>query len=85
MKKIDKDRQKTKKFKLKVTSFECIVIKCLLQNTNKPFVKLEKTFDIINKIHLKKCHTERDSMVKHLAREYANVTRSQIKIYIRFL
>ena len=83
MKKTDKDRQRAKRFKLKVTNFEGIVIKRLMNNTNKPFVKLEEIFDIVHEIHLKKGHTGRDAMVKHLAGEYANITRSQVEIYLK--
>lgn len=52
MKKTDKDRQRAKRFKLKVTNFEGIVIKRLMNNTNKPFVKLEEIFDIVHEVHL---------------------------------
>ena len=54
MRKTDKDRQRAKRFKLKVTNFEGIVIKRLMNNTNKPFVKLEEIFDIVHEVHLKK-------------------------------
>ena len=83
MKKTDKDRQRSNRFKLKVTNFEGIVIKLLMNNTNKPFVKLDEIFDIVHEVHLKKGHTGRDSMVKHLAGEYANITRSQVEIYLK--
>ena len=52
MKKTDKDRQRAKRFKLKVTNFDGIVIKRLMNNTNKPFVKLEEIFDIVHEVHL---------------------------------
>ena len=65
MKKTDKDRQRAKRFKLQVTNLNGIVIKHFINNTNKPFVKLEEIFDIVHEVHLKKGHTGRDSMVKH--------------------
>ena len=51
IKKTDKDRQRAKRFKVKVTNFEGIVIKRLMNNTNKPFVKLEEIFDIVHDVH----------------------------------
>ena len=42
IKRTDKDRQKAKRFKLKVTNFEEIGIERLMNDTNKPFVNLKK-------------------------------------------
>lgn len=85
IKKTQKDYRLLRKYEILEVTVEGITVKKLLKKgTHLRFVCAEDVFDVIDAIHRASGHGGRTIVFRETSEKYANVSRSQIELYLQF-
>ncbi|XP_063850958.1 KRAB-A domain-containing protein 2-like [Scylla paramamosain] len=85
IKKTQKDYRLLRKYEILEVTVEGITVKKLQKKgTNLRFVCAEDVFDVIDAIHRARGHGGRTIVFRETSEKYANVSRSQIELYLQF-
>ncbi|XP_063884390.1 KRAB-A domain-containing protein 2-like [Scylla paramamosain] len=85
IKKTLKDYRLLRKYEILEVTVEGITVKKLQKKgTNLRFVCAEDVFDVIDAIHRARGHGGRTIVFRETSEKYANVSRSQIELYLQF-
>ena len=85
IKKTQKDYRLLRKYEILEVAVEGITVNKLQKNgTNLRFVCAEDVFDAIDAIHRATGHGGRTIIYKETSKKYANVSKSQIELYLQF-